>query len=168
MVYINPYFYDILLNKENNNEFQCDDNIAPIISILNKKGYKTTNSCEGHAGFASNNGTVGFGIYIPYIQFDKNIKFINTDNFPCYNWDIIREENFEVDEDIDGNTKYQRSSNLVIRFSNQDIMKDVHDNILLFDDPEVYNKFYEYRKKFLDAEMELFNWGRSLEEYDDG
>ena len=30
MAYINPYFYDILLNKETNNEFQCDDNIAPI------------------------------------------------------------------------------------------------------------------------------------------
>lgn len=165
MIYINPYFYDILLNKENNNEFQCDDNIAPIISILNKKGYKTTNSCEGHAGFAGyDDGSVGFGIAVPYIQFDKNIEFINTDNFPYGNWNIVREENFEVDG-MDGNTTYKRSSNLIIRFSNQDIMKDVNDNKLLFDDPEVYDKFYEYRKKFLDAEMELFNWVKSLEEY---
>lgn len=162
MAYINPYFYDILLNKETNNEFQCDDNIAPIVSILNKKGYKTTDSCEGHAGFTIYNETVRFGISNPYIQFDENIKFINTDNFPYDNWSIIHEEKIEVD-DMD-NIVYRRDI-LVIRFSDQDTMEDVIDNRLSFDDPEAYDKIYEYRKKFLDAEMELFNWVKSLEEY---
>ena len=62
------------------------------------------------------------------------------------------------------NIVYRRDI-LVIRFSDQDTMEDVIDNRLSFDDPEAYDKIYEYRKKFLDAEMELFNWVKSLEEY---
>ena len=33
----------------NDGYFECDDLIAPTISILNVKGYTTTSSCSGHA-----------------------------------------------------------------------------------------------------------------------
>lgn len=55
MLYIDKETYDIVMNKKNDESyFECDDNMAPIISILNKKGYKTAYCCEGHIGFADN------------------------------------------------------------------------------------------------------------------
>ena len=39
------YVSDCILSK---NYFECDDLIAPAISLLNKKGYKTEFCCSGH------------------------------------------------------------------------------------------------------------------------
>lgn len=39
------YVEDYLIKDE---YFECDDLIAPAISLLNKKGYKTTFCCSGH------------------------------------------------------------------------------------------------------------------------
>ena len=41
---------------------ELDDLIAPIVSLLNKKGYKTYNSCSGHP----------FSLYSLYIMLDGN------------------------------------------------------------------------------------------------
>ncbi len=51
MAYININTYDILEVPEKDDlddYFECDEFIAPIISLLNKKGYKTKFCCEGH------------------------------------------------------------------------------------------------------------------------
>lgn len=51
MAYININTYDILELPEKDDlddYFECDEFIAPIISLLNKKGYKTKFCCEGH------------------------------------------------------------------------------------------------------------------------
>lgn len=51
MAYIHKETYEILHSvddEEKKDYFECDEGIAPIISLLNKKGYKTANSCEGH------------------------------------------------------------------------------------------------------------------------
>lgn len=57
MALINKENFDILHDCEAGKEddyFEVDENIALIISMLNKKGYKTTFCCSGHA-FASIN-----------------------------------------------------------------------------------------------------------------
>ena len=41
-------FIDINTFEIKDNYFEVDDNIAEAISLLNKKGYKTRNCCEGH------------------------------------------------------------------------------------------------------------------------
>lgn len=43
-------YHDILADDIREEEFfECDEMIAPIISILNKKGFKTQFCCSGHA-----------------------------------------------------------------------------------------------------------------------
>ena len=51
MAYININTFDILecpLKENIEDYFECDEFIAPIISLLNKKGYRTKFCCEGH------------------------------------------------------------------------------------------------------------------------
>lgn len=52
MSLIHKESFDILNNCEEGKEgdyFEVDENIALIISLLNKKGYRTTFCCSGHA-----------------------------------------------------------------------------------------------------------------------
>ena len=39
------------MKDEDENIFICDRHIAPTVAELNKKGYKTVYSCEGHIVF---------------------------------------------------------------------------------------------------------------------
>ena len=52
MAFINMNDFSIVSNVEDktilDQYFECDDLIAPAISLLNKKGYKTTFCCSGH------------------------------------------------------------------------------------------------------------------------
>lgn len=52
MSFIHKKNFDILNNCEDGKEsdyFEVDENIALVISMLNKKGYRTTYCCSGHA-----------------------------------------------------------------------------------------------------------------------
>ena len=52
MAIINKSTFEIyeLDDRDNENDyFECDELIAPVISLLNKKGYATRNCCCGHA-----------------------------------------------------------------------------------------------------------------------
>ena len=40
--------HEITVPEVEHRSFECDDLIAPIISVLNKKGYKTNFCCAGH------------------------------------------------------------------------------------------------------------------------
>ena len=39
---------EITVPEVEDRSFECDDLIAPIISLLNQKGYKTNYCCAGH------------------------------------------------------------------------------------------------------------------------
>lgn len=55
--------------KCKNECFECDSNIASIISKMNKFGYKTKHCCEGHYKDLKE------GILDPYIVFDDNPNY---------------------------------------------------------------------------------------------
>lgn len=51
MAYINKNDFSILdyiKDEDQENYFECDELIAPAISLLNKKGYETIFCCSGH------------------------------------------------------------------------------------------------------------------------
>ena len=51
MAFINEKYFSIVSYTDEvimNDYFECDDIIAPAISLLNKKGYKTNFCCSGH------------------------------------------------------------------------------------------------------------------------
>lgn len=43
------YDMDLISEKVKEQYFECDEMIAPTISLLNKKGYKTKYCCSGHS-----------------------------------------------------------------------------------------------------------------------
>ena len=52
MAYINKNDFSIIKSCQDpriiDNYFECDDLIAPAISLLNRKGYRTVFCCSGH------------------------------------------------------------------------------------------------------------------------
>ena len=65
-----------------------DDNIAEFISILNKKGYRTVQSCEGH----KDNDEIYFITLICYDElFYKFHDFCNKNNYDCGGISLSRE-----------------------------------------------------------------------------
>lgn len=91
MAYINKTNFKIVSNiidRIKDDYFECDDNIAISIALLNKKGYKTLYSCAGHPfpGLAevfnedpeNTNDESNTIVYIPstfYITFEKAYDF---------------------------------------------------------------------------------------------
>lgn len=64
----------------------CDRKIAPTIATLNKKGYLTTASCQGHYLEGCNEQ---FNVDLSFLEEVKNnkhyfIKEIREDSFDCY------------------------------------------------------------------------------------
>lgn len=71
--------------------FECDDYMCPIISALNKKGYKTTGCCQGHIGNFEYYDSWKYPpiVYIvPYIKFESEaFKNFSIIDFPDY-WNL--------------------------------------------------------------------------------
>ena len=71
-----------------------DGGIAEAVEILNKKGYKTSYSCEGH--YDDKHGITS----LPYILFNPSIGDItkNFDNINIYPWDVCVEKHMKQEE----------------------------------------------------------------------
>ena len=94
MAFINKNDFSIVNrvidNKMENDYFECDDLIAPAISLLNRKGYKTLFCCSGH----------------PYATIDWALtkdKIIEADEdfeilFTGYSKDVDGIEDFDIEE----------------------------------------------------------------------
>lgn len=113
MLYIDAENFDIVLGNsflEYADTFECDDYIAPIVSKLNKKGYFTEYSCQGHVSTSRyeeeyvGHKTFKFDTknaydYTPgYIMFKSSVKNISFKGFPFDRWTVELQE-YEIDED---------------------------------------------------------------------
>lgn len=78
MVFINKKDFSIVNVIEDadmrDDYFECDDFIAPAISLLNKKGYKTYACCSGH--YPPKSTTCGFNVSF------KNLHTFDGTNMP--------------------------------------------------------------------------------------
>ena len=136
--------------------FECDDFMAPILSELNKKGYRTKYSCHGH--FSKLDKTAFFdeiyGVFVvndneyihfsvPYIMFDENVVSIS---------DIIGEnETFPVD-----GWNLEEDSNL-----NQLILRADRNMLERYIDDMDWN-YYKFYSKLLELHSNLFDWVKQL------
>jgi hypothetical protein len=104
MVRIDSEYFDIICYEYDDGfpkTFECDDYIAPVISLLNKRGYYTKNCCEGHVSPSYYNTErseylridkvyITYGIYYSgaYIMMDDKVTNIPVEDFPFNEWRI--------------------------------------------------------------------------------
>ena len=139
--------------------FECDDLMAPILSELNKKGYKTKYSCNGH--FSKLDKTAFFdeiyGVFVvndneyihfsvPYIMFDENVVSISdiigeNETFPVDGWNI------EFDKDL---------NHLALRANRNMLEKCVES------EKTSRLSYYKFYGKLLELHSNLFEWAYSL------
>ncbi|WP_026653420.1 hypothetical protein [Butyrivibrio proteoclasticus] len=65
-------------NKED--YFECDEEIAPVISLLNKKGYKTKFCCQGHLYDSIGCGAFSLNMYEGYDIYENVPGIIQIEN----------------------------------------------------------------------------------------
>ena len=81
--------------EDHPNVFVCDKMIAPVVALLNKKGYKTFASCQGHYRIE----------FYEYLNEDiKNLKEYQNNKRIIIK--KIREDTFDYWKEIDGTTIY--------------------------------------------------------------
>lgn len=99
-------FIDINTFEIKDNYFEVDDNIAEAISLLNKKGYKTRNCCEGHLfleEFAvggdetvDDEWETNCEVEEGYVEFDNSITITSVPN----GWTLCDRSNIEDTQTI--------------------------------------------------------------------
>ncbi len=184
MAYININTYDILEvpeKEELDDYFECDEFIAPIISLLNKKGYKTKFCCEGHlfdgaiasrftpydenkepdenivSGYVSHetihNGEFKYLVHIRNAELHGYITFESYVNIESF-LDTFPELNvFPYYENQSIRWDY-------IKASRKSFVEKRQEELKLQADPY---KHFEIRINFL---KEVYEWVKSLPEYD--
>ena len=126
---------------------ECDDFMAPILSELNKRGYKTKYSCHGHIskihssiyGFEVSDNNYFVVVRCPYIMFDESVNSEEFDNFNVSGWHI----EFE-------------NSTLRIYANRDSIEKAIDENDY---------DYYKFYGKLLELHSNLFNWVKRLPNY---
>lgn len=115
VVYMNPEDFSYVIKTEDSrydkSYFEVDEFIAPIIQILNRKGFRTKYCCSGHAVntlYKTREGKeeTGFKCYI-YFEDAAYIPFLNLselsnfelDLHQCFNPGFLLEKMYECEED---------------------------------------------------------------------
>lgn len=173
MAYINKNDFSIVdgvVDQYKDDYFECDDLIAPAISLLNKKGYKTLFCCSGHP--------------YPYIHDEFSVNYpISGDGFDylsIQSVDNISEElkacmdDYDYDEDCPYKYyniyKCHYRSSLYVLFADKYNFPSIPENSRLEDGNSIYfdtfkddindfdavTKIYELNKLF-------YEWVESLD-----
>lgn len=134
------------------NMIECDDLMAPILNVLNSKGYKTKYSCQGHIsklhssiyGFEVSDNNYFVSFCRPYIVFDESITLSDLGDFKVFGWNI------ECDEECCPNVRI---------YANRDYIEEAVEKsdshyykfygVLLV----LHNALYEWAKKLKDKNM---------------
>ena len=128
--------------------FECDDLIAPTICILNRKGYRTTGSCQGHVSIVNksifdkenqdaNKPMDKMYVDLPFIKFD---------------WDSVKDERF---------LEYPEKFN--VPGWNLEVDKESHTAILRGEMPDIIKG--DFNAAYADLttiNMQLYNWACNL------
>ncbi len=148
--------------------FECDELIAPVISVLNKKGYTTKNCCSGHPF-----ETINFGRIKPQAEDSHLSPFQLKEKYGYYSvsakdkegwYNVSQREWFAFEAYIDFASFVELPSmpegfefdGRMIRYS----YYDDNDEELVNDNP------YLFFRKRLDVMDHLYIWAKSLPEYD--
>lgn len=135
--------------------FECDELIAPIVAVLNAKGYRTIYSCQGHYhpdeskenkygedAIVEGNST----FIVPYIIFSPKVKSFPID--PPSEWEI------EIVE------RYNHQKNLSLRsFWIEKFYKDPH---TVYDG---IDGMFDYVSDTIDIMRRLYSWALQLPEF---
>ncbi len=123
---------DVVINCLSNNcdgiLFECDELFAPIISILNKKGYKTLYCCSGHIKPDQEiifnkkyNKKYKNNVIQSYIAFDGIIDF---DEIP---------KGYKLDKDIEDNRTTIRKDFNVNKLAKNLLVDVIHNTLVVLD-----------------------------------
>lgn len=124
-------FFDIS-NYKDTDLIRCDTLMAPIVSLLIKKGYNIVNSSQGKLCFKNGeDGACGLFVSFPHIKFGKDVEFVDIISIFSSYKKLTEGFHFEVTKDgytiltiIDKNTNwsnmhfYQFFSNICKKLSN--------------------------------------------------
>ena len=169
--------------------FQVDTLMTPIISELIKKGYMTSACCSGHVYFADCSNYFkcedckdeqyeveqGLSIDIPYIMFADDMR-VPLDDLPeSWNWEyyIPRSSAINGPEDISKHRDFTfKPGDITPMFDNAkegfNLCVRIDKNFagLIRDDWAEYfsEDPYRFYKKVVEAHMHLYNWAKNLPE----
>lgn len=170
----------------NENAFQCDTLMAPIISELIKKGYMTKACCQGHVHtddivnydeclddpsvlYASEDN---FSVAPPYVMFADDVKVPLEDLPLCWEWEYSVPRSEDIHDEYDA----MRSRNFTFRIGDIVPLFDMKRGFNLSIRPN-YDFFRMYNPEdwahikedpfiFYDAAVKahrmLYNWAKSL------
>ncbi len=148
------YFIDkqtLQIYEEHPSVFTCDKKIAKTIVNLNRLGYVTKSSCEGHYDFCyveEKNCPIEF---LEEIQKDKTCKIKE-----------IREDSFDYWSEVTGKTIY-------IAFIEKYDFKELPEGFLMSENGNLYHELYFYEKEKRrskeDVEKEIDHYLNILEKW---
>jgi len=149
----------------NNVMFECDELIAPAICELNKRGYKTKYSCQGHyAQIIHNNETkryetINAAYSCPYILFElEDLPSTPTGWTKFYTPKKL----------IDKSKLYNKAGTILIESKemiHEILGYEVRSYVSLYStDPRTMenDNVFEFYRDILDLMEYLYNWSRTL------
>lgn len=154
---------DIIKGYKTNEFIECDPLIAPVLAVLNNKGYFTEASCQGHTS-----------LHIGYIKIRSEEKIYNYSMFYSNPYILFRNKvpyNNFIDENgeciIDGwNIEYvvdNKGGEQPVRFVNK---LEEGDKVLTFGirsfDIKDYNDYFKFTKSTISSIEKLYEFALNL------
>ena len=152
--------FEVCINAEENKDvFICDKEIANVIALLNKKGYKTYASCSGHYKIE----------FYEYLKEDIN-KLLEYKNNNRIIIKEVRDNDFDYWEEVDKTNMYilfdkiYEFSNLPEGFeiSNSNGKTCIEHMICFYDKNNKHRTIKDVTEEIENKSKELEEWVKSL------